>query len=436
LTQGSGGLELKARDHQQPAKTESSEKTTAAPGKEKRESERSTGTRVPSENDNQPSLSAALGVSQSPAPGSASFDLSGDLPAEEVKIPSWLEPLTRNSAVAESKPAEVKGIENRTADVPSADLRVEENISGSKTAETVEVQPIPVIGEGRAPNFGTSLALGSETESSPTSGKGLKIVLAIAALLIAAAAAWYWFVNQTPKVSAGGIGTVAEEKTSIPALGASSGVTEPAGDSATNLLPAKSAMTTAQPAGATTTAPANASLPSASTAKNVAASSNTADSPADPVEEPARKPSLGRVRLAAPKITRKDAFAENGTAEPGLALNAATPADSSGLSLLNKGKGPAAPLPVGGDVKVAKLISSAPPVYPQIARTQRVSGDVTIDAEIDASGHVTATRVISGPALLHEAAMSAVKQWKYQPATLNGVPTATHLTVTVQFRLQ
>jgi protein TonB len=65
-----------------------------------------------------------------------------------------------------------------------------------------------------------------------------------------------------------------------------------------------------------------------------------------------------------------------------------------------------------------------------------VSGDVTIDALIDVSGRVSTTRVISGPALLHEAAMSAVKRWKYQPATLNGVPTETHLIVTVQFRLQ
>jgi protein TonB len=71
-----------------------------------------------------------------------------------------------------------------------------------------------------------------------------------------------------------------------------------------------------------------------------------------------------------------------------------------------------------------------------MARAQRVSGEVTIDAQIDASGHVTATRVITGPVLLHEAAMGAVRQWKYQPATLNGVPTATHLTVTVQFKLQ
>jgi protein TonB len=45
-------------------------------------------------------------------------------------------------------------------------------------------------------------------------------------------------------------------------------------------------------------------------------------------------------------------------------------------------------------------------------------------------------KVISGPALLHQAAMDALRQWKYQPATLNGQPMAMHLTVTVQFKLQ
>jgi protein TonB len=49
---------------------------------------------------------------------------------------------------------------------------------------------------------------------------------------------------------------------------------------------------------------------------------------------------------------------------------------------------------------------------------------------------VSSTKVISGPALLHQAAMDAVRQWKYQPATLNGTPMPMHLTVTVQFKAQ
>jgi protein TonB len=45
-------------------------------------------------------------------------------------------------------------------------------------------------------------------------------------------------------------------------------------------------------------------------------------------------------------------------------------------------------------------------------------------------------KVVSGPTLLHQAAMDALRQWKYQPATLNGNTVPMHLTVTILFRLQ
>jgi len=87
-------------------------------------------------------------------------------------------------------------------------------------------------------------------------------------------------------------------------------------------------------------------------------------------------------------------------------------------------------------VKQAKLISSVPPVYPTLAKNQHVSGSVMVDALIDANGRVTTMKVVSGPTLLQQAAMDALKQWKYQPASLDGKPVAMHLTVTIQFRLQ
>jgi len=253
-------------------------------------------------------------------------------------------------------------------------------------------------------------------------------------------------VNQAPKVSAGGIGTVAEsDSASAPGPNAGSSATEPIGSSATNSQSNKANFPTTAVSQATADSVTSRPFGSAagtdsaniSLAKSAAPSNALVSSPADEVVEKPKKPALGQVRLAAPKVMRRAADSEYGSADPGLAMNGTTPADSNSLSLLSsKSKTPAAPLPVGGDVKVANLISSVPPVYPQMARTQRVSGDVTVDALIDTNGHVTTTRVISGPALLHDAAMSAVKQWKYQPATLNGIPTPTHLTVTVQFKLQ
>ena len=93
-------------------------------------------------------------------------------------------------------------------------------------------------------------------------------------------------------------------------------------------------------------------------------------------------------------------------------------------------------MPVGGDVKPAKLIKSVPPVYPAMARSQHVSGNVQIDALIDADGNVSAMKVLSGPALLRQAALESLKQWRYQAAVLDGNPTSMHLTVVIQFRAQ
>ncbi len=93
-------------------------------------------------------------------------------------------------------------------------------------------------------------------------------------------------------------------------------------------------------------------------------------------------------------------------------------------------------VPVGGQVQKARLVKSVPPVYPPFAKSSRVGGDVILDALIDSNGNVTELKAISGPAMLRQAAMDAVKHWKYEPARLNGRPVALHLAVTVKFRFE
>lgn len=58
-----------------------------------------------------------------------------------------------------------------------------------------------------------------------------------------------------------------------------------------------------------------------------------------------------------------------------------------------------------------------------------------MDALIDPYGNVTSVKVISGPPLLHRAAANALRQWKYEPARLDGQPVAVHLAVTLNFHL-
>ena len=76
------------------------------------------------------------------------------------------------------------------------------------------------------------------------------------------------------------------------------------------------------------------------------------------------------------------------------------------------------------------------PVYPPLARQIRVQGAVVMEAVINKEGSIESLRVISGHPLLNQAALDAVKQWRYRPTMLNGEPVEVITTVTVTFSLR
>lgn len=80
-------------------------------------------------------------------------------------------------------------------------------------------------------------------------------------------------------------------------------------------------------------------------------------------------------------------------------------------------------------------IREVKPVYPPIAKTARVQGNVVLQAEISKEGTIQNLRVLSGPPLLIQSALDAVKQWRYRPYVLNGEPVEVETTVTVMFSL-
>jgi protein TonB len=102
---------------------------------------------------------------------------------------------------------------------------------------------------------------------------------------------------------------------------------------------------------------------------------------------------------------------------------------------------PAPPVTVAGSgsaVKIARdprLISSTRPVYPPMAKQSNVEGDVLISADVDANGAVIAAKALSGPMFLRQAAEDTVRQWKYEPALVDGKPAPGHVSVKLQFRL-
>jgi protein TonB len=96
---------------------------------------------------------------------------------------------------------------------------------------------------------------------------------------------------------------------------------------------------------------------------------------------------------------------------------------------------PAAPVRVGGDIKEPKKIKDVKPVYPQIAQTAKVQGIVIIEATIGKDGSVKDAKVLRSVPLLDQAALDAVRQWKFTPTLLNNVPVEVVMTVTVNFTL-
>lgn len=96
---------------------------------------------------------------------------------------------------------------------------------------------------------------------------------------------------------------------------------------------------------------------------------------------------------------------------------------------------PSAPLRIGGNVMQGRILRQVTPQYPQIARIAHVSGTVVLHAIIDENGDITSLTYVSGPALLKESALQAVREWKYVPYKLNGQPVKVDTTISVIFNL-
>jgi TonB family protein len=359
---------------------------------------------------------------------------SSSLEVEEIKIPAWLAPLAHESetpAAAQSSNME-----------PNPFAAME-----SVVAESVDERLSPELHESsRRPEvaiFGGQL-LGESSQSAAVAASGSRtgLFLGIAAsLLLVAGGVWY---SRQPgnAISAmlGGSST-ASQPVATPPVTPEPVSTKPVSRTVPAVTAASSSPASVPvnpPAPPVSAAAKNSPAAPVSRNANPIAAPSVSPAPRNtpPVEEP-KKAALGDVRLATPVINRGKASSAAGDSAPTLDVSASPnpAAPLSGLSTSHRNE-PAAPIPIGGDVKPAKLIKSVQPVYPQMARTQHVSGNVQVDALIDADGNVSSMKVLSGPALLRDAALQSLKQWKYQPAELDGKPTSMHLTVNLQFRAQ
>ena len=91
-------------------------------------------------------------------------------------------------------------------------------------------------------------------------------------------------------------------------------------------------------------------------------------------------------------------------------------------------------LDVSSGVMSANLISAPAPEYPRLANVIHLQGEVILQAVIGKNGQVTATYVLRGHHLLRDAAVHAVRQWRYRPFLADGQPVDVATVVTVDFR--
>ncbi len=97
--------------------------------------------------------------------------------------------------------------------------------------------------------------------------------------------------------------------------------------------------------------------------------------------------------------------------------------------------GPGAPVRVGGEVAPPRLVHRVEPVYPPNAVTSRIEGIVVVEATVDEQGVVQSVRVLRSIGPLDQAAIDAVRQWRYSPLRVNDESAQFVITVNVTFRL-
>ena len=92
-------------------------------------------------------------------------------------------------------------------------------------------------------------------------------------------------------------------------------------------------------------------------------------------------------------------------------------------------------LRVSEGVAAGNLLRKIEPQYPQMAKIAHIQGDVILAATISKGGTIENLHQVSGHPILVQAAMEAVKQWRYKPYLLNGEPVEVETTIKVTFRM-
>ncbi|HEY6350023.1 MAG TPA: TonB family protein [Candidatus Angelobacter sp.] len=200
-------------------------------------------------------------------------------------------------------------------------------------------------------------------------------------------------------------------------------------------------------AAATQPAPSSTATPSASSPAapvvTPAAKTNTPEKPDgkkiesqknDKQNKSATSPAPATVELASgpSRITGKAPVDQSPDVAPSLTVGST---GSSTLTSLAKPVGNSAPsILTQSELVNAKAIRAVPAIYPEIAKARRISGSAVVRVTVGKDGKVSNPKFISGPMVFRDSSFDAVKQWLFQPATLNGQAIEQETEITVKFK--
>jgi protein TonB len=316
------------------------------------------------------------------------------------------------------QPAKVQSAETpRAATLPVTALPIDAPLPAPPQSHTTsepqlsedDLLPKPALDFQKAPVAPkNSPRAAMKIPAPPKSGAPRVLFLSAALIFVAAGAAWY--VNWIP---------------GLPPLRPFSSQTN------TNLIPpanlahppAPAPQKPAQPPVVSNIVRPSAAAPPAQPAAPAANSSSSTERAANatPADVPARQPAS--TADAAPNSNAKEKPAALVSTSKRTPLRSSTDSVPTSTTQLLE----------GGPIVPPKLVKSVRPNAPPDAILGYVSGNVTVDATVDPSGRVSSAKALSGPASLRTAAVKAVKDYRYDPATQNGKPVSAHVSVTIQF---
>lgn len=324
--------------------------------------------------------------------------------------PVSMKPVSMSSASAATAPAPVR----TNTPVPAPKIEMQ---PVSLAADIAAPVPFPRREERReekrefkpepAPaskvSFGTLDAVAGEPRKS--SGSKMIVVSALVVVVIAAGGGWYFFKTHRSSTSTS---TQVAQQQQNPG--------PPAPAAAQNPPVTSVAPPVTTPANTiTSTNAANTKASAPERAENKRNDSKKREQEAEP---PA--PTTVALDSGPSKIARSAPVDQSPEVSPTLGVAGGS---SSGLASLARPDADSKPSMLAqSDLVNSKAIHTVPAVYPEMAKSRRISGTVIVKVTVTKDGKTRNPVFLSGPVIFRDAAFDAVKQWLFKPAELNGQP--------------